>query len=76
MFGRFPALTMPAICGVGREVGDPVLGQRLVRARRPGSPRSEPPRNAGIVLPAMWLGIGKAPMSGFSFGLPAFGSSA
>ena len=32
--------------------------------------------NAGIVLPFVWLGIGKAPMNGFSFGLPAFGSSA
>ena len=41
-----------------------------------GIARSEPPRNAGIVLPLVWLGIGKAPMYGLSFGLPAFGSSA
>src|SRR5262245_58795366 len=38
--------------------------------------RSEPPMNTGMVLPGVWLGIAKAPMYGFSFGLPAFGSSA
>src|SRR5207302_2784494 len=41
-----------------------------------GIARSDPPRKLGMYLPAMWLGIGYAPIAGASAGLPSFGSSA
>src|SRR5215212_7296828 len=41
-----------------------------------GTPRFEPPRNVGMYLPFVWLGIGYAPIEFFSAGLPSFGSSA
>src|SRR3954453_14324227 len=39
-----------------------------------GTARSEPPRKDGMAWPLMWLGIGKALMTGARAGLPAFGS--
>src|SRR5439155_14322823 len=41
-----------------------------------GTPRSEPPMNVGMNLPAMWLGIGYAPITEARDGLPSFSSSA
>src|SRR5204863_2314389 len=41
-----------------------------------GMARSEPPRNVGMNLPAMWLGIGYAPITFASDGLPSFSSRA
>src|SRR5215211_641002 len=41
-----------------------------------GTATSEPPRNVGMYLPAMWLGIGYAPIFFASEGLPSFSSSA
>src|SRR6476661_1436086 len=41
-----------------------------------GTPRSEPPRNVGMNLPGVWLGIGYAFIEPASDGLPTFGSSA
>src|SRR4029453_9544175 len=41
-----------------------------------GTARSEPPRNVGMNLPGVWLGIGYAPITGASAGLPSFWSSA
>src|SRR2546423_14577643 len=41
-----------------------------------GIARSEPPRNVGMNLPATWLGIGYAPTTGSSAGLPTLASSA
>ena len=75
MLGRFPALTMPFICAVAVKAAIQSTARSLFELAA-GIARSEPPMNAGIVLPWVWLGIGKAPMYGFSFGLPAFGSSA
>src|SRR5438874_9759954 len=37
-----------------------------------GTPRSEPPRNGGMNLPAMWPGIGYASITFASDGLPRF----
>src|SRR4051812_8639813 len=73
-FGRFPDLTMPASEAL------PVYAAIQSSARSlfwlaAGIARSEPPAKAGIVRPATWLGIAKAAMTDFSFGLPAFGSS-
>jgi hypothetical protein len=39
-----------------------------------GIARSEPPRNVGMYLPFLWLGIGNAPRTGASAGSPIFGS--
>src|SRR5256885_10973944 len=41
-----------------------------------GTPRSEPPMNVGMNLPAMWLGIGYAFIESDNDGLPTFVSSA
>src|SRR3954447_6866577 len=41
-----------------------------------GTPRFEPPRNVGMYLPFVWLGIGNAVIESFSAGFPSFGSSA
>src|SRR5207249_10532615 len=41
-----------------------------------GTARSEPPRNPGMILPGVWLGIGYAPTTGASAGSPSFSSSA
>src|SRR6185437_4713564 len=41
-----------------------------------GTARSEPPRNVGMYLPGVWLGIGNAPTWPASAGLPTFASSA
>jgi hypothetical protein len=40
-----------------------------------GTARSEPPRKVGMYLPFVRLGIGYAPSTFASFGLPSFGSS-
>src|SRR5215471_15800031 len=75
VFGRLPAFTIPACEAF--EVKSAIQASASdwfwLAA---GMARSEPPMKAGITRPATWLGIGKAPMTGFSFGLPAFGSSA
>src|SRR5262245_21667965 len=75
VFGRFPTFTMPFICGVAVNAEIQSTARSLFWLSA-GIARSEPPRNAGIVLFLVWLGIAKAPMYGLSFGLPAFGSSA
>src|SRR5882672_3171700 len=41
-----------------------------------GTARSEPPRNVGMNLPGLWLGIGYAPTTGSRAGLPTFAFSA
>src|SRR4051812_46169330 len=41
-----------------------------------GTPRSDPPRNVGMNLPGVWLGIGYAPITGARAGFPSFSSSA
>src|SRR4051812_8210578 len=41
-----------------------------------GTPRFEPPRNVGMNLPFVWLGIGYALIESFKPGFPSFGSSA
>src|SRR3954465_6761213 len=41
-----------------------------------GTARSEPPRNPGMILPGVWLGIRYAPTTGASAGFPSFSSSA
>src|SRR2546429_9412362 len=41
-----------------------------------GTARSEPPRNPGMILPGVWLGIGYALTTGASAGSPSFSSSA
>src|SRR3954470_6820880 len=41
-----------------------------------GIARSEPPRNVGMNLPLMWLGMGYALIDEASAGLPSFSSSA
>src|SRR5256885_17176773 len=41
-----------------------------------GIARSEPPRNVGMNLPLMWLGMGDAPTTGARLGSPSFWSSA
>src|SRR5581483_6105002 len=75
LFGMLPAFTIP--------LSPAVLVNAAIQSSASdlfwlpaGIARSEPPRNAGIVLPATWLGIANAAITGFSFGLPAFGSSA
>ena len=75
LFGRLPDLTMP--------VSPAVLVKSAIQSTASalfwlaaGIARSEPPAKAGIVLPATWLGIAKAAITGLSFGLPAFGSRA
>src|SRR6266568_4961441 len=40
-----------------------------------GTARSEPPRNVGMNLPGVWLGIAYAPTTGASDGSPSFSSS-
>src|SRR4051794_25061152 len=75
VFGRFPVATIAFICGVAVKSAIQSTARSLFPLAD-GIPRSEPPMNAGIVFPVVWLGIAKAPMYGFSLGLPAFGSSA
>src|SRR5689334_5889878 len=75
LFGMFPTLTIPAMLALDVKSASQSSAWDLWLVVT-GMARSEPPRNAGIVLPATWLGIAKAPITGFSFGLPAFGSSA
>src|SRR5207253_6760312 len=75
LFGRLPDLTIPA--------SESLLVKSAIQSSASdlfelvaGIARSEPPAKAGIVLPATWLGIGNAEITDFSFGFPAFGSSA
>src|ERR1700749_3973313 len=54
LFGRFPALTMPA--SLELEVKSAIhCSASVLLALAAGIARSEPPRNAGMVLPGVWL---------------------
>src|SRR5205823_3804761 len=75
LFGRFPDFTIrPSLALFVKSAIQSSASDLFWLAA--GIARSEPPANAGIVLPATWLGIGNAEITDFSFGLPAFGSSA
>src|SRR5919204_5298682 len=75
VFGMFPALAMPRSAAelVNSLIQSAASDGFLLPA---GIARSEPPRNVGMYLPLMWLGLGYAPTSGASDGLPTFASSA
>ena len=75
LFGRLPDFTIPCSPAVLVNAAIQSSASALFWLAA-GIARSEPPANAGIVLPATWLGIAKAEMTDFNFGLPALGSSA
>src|SRR5262245_18191961 len=75
LFGMLPAFTIPACAAVLVKSAIQASARSLFGLAA-GIARSEPPRKAGIVLPATWLGIAKAEIVDFRSGLPAFGSRA
>src|SRR5438132_12953158 len=69
VLGMFPALSIPRSASelVNSLIQSAASEGFLLPA---GIARSEPPRKVGMNRPLMWLGIGYAPMSGASDGLP------